>query len=186
MPIPINCLTSKATGILRVLSTPVEISPSSSKDTPAESRPTLKGFQGIWDTGATHTAINHRVFAECGLVATGMIQSNTGNGTHSYPTCLINVKLPNNVLFHEICATVMPLTCDVLIGMDIIGTGDFAVTNKEQKTVFSFRHPSIEIIDFVAVMQTPLPIITPIGQHRNSRCNCGSGKKYKNCCGINR
>lgn len=38
---------------------------------------------------------------------------------------------------------------DVLIGMDIISNGDFAVTNKDNKTVFTFRIPSIVYIDFV-------------------------------------
>jgi len=38
---------------------------------------------------------------------------------------------------------------DVLIGMNIINQGDFAVTNKDGKTVFSFRLPSVECLDFV-------------------------------------
>jgi hypothetical protein len=39
---------------------------------------------------------------------------------------------------------------DVLIGMDIISRGDFALTHKEGKTVFSFRYPSLATIDFFA------------------------------------
>ena len=38
---------------------------------------------------------------------------------------------------------------DVLIGMDIISLGDFAITNVGGKTTFSFRFPSIAEIDFV-------------------------------------
>ncbi len=38
---------------------------------------------------------------------------------------------------------------DILIGMDIITLGDFAITNYNNKTVFSFRFPSSEVIDFV-------------------------------------
>jgi len=75
---------------------------------------------------------------------------------------------------------------EALIGMDIIGKGDFAVTNKDGKTTFTFRIPSIECIDFVkqrppgAIPQTIGP--TPkVG--RNDPCPCGSGKKYKKCCG---
>lgn len=33
--------------------------------------------------------------------------------------------------------------------MDIISKGDFAITNVDGKTVFSFRIPSVETIDFV-------------------------------------
>ena len=37
---------------------------------------------------------------------------------------------------------------DVLIGMDVITQGDFAVTNREGRTVFSFRVPSLIHLDF--------------------------------------
>ena len=39
---------------------------------------------------------------------------------------------------------------EVLIGMDIINRGDFAVTNRDGRTKFSFRIPSQADIDFVA------------------------------------
>jgi hypothetical protein len=39
--------------------------------------------------------------------------------------------------------------CDVLIGMDVITTGDLAITNHNGKTTFSFRAPACEEIDFV-------------------------------------
>ena len=37
----------------------------------------------------------------------------------------------------------------LLIGMDIIDLGDFAVTNADGITAFSFRIPSVEEIDFI-------------------------------------
>ncbi len=40
------------------------------------------------------------------------------------------------------------LGSDVLIGMDVITQGDFAITNKDGKTTFSFRSPSLAKIDF--------------------------------------
>jgi hypothetical protein len=73
---------------------------------------------------------------------------------------------------------------DVLIGMDIIGTGDFAVTNLGDTTVFTFRTPSVERIDFVKTIQDykVQPKVYPkVG--RNDPCPCGSGKKYKRCHG---
>ena len=71
---------------------------------------------------------------------------------------------------------------DVLIGMDIIGSGDLAVTNFDDKTTLTFRVPSRECIDFGEAEGTPA------GQSerkvgRNEACPCGSGKKYKRCCG---
>jgi hypothetical protein len=43
--------------------------------------------------------------------------------------------------------------CDVLIGMDVITTGDLAITNHNGKTTFSFRVPACEEIDFVEEIQ---------------------------------
>lgn len=37
---------------------------------------------------------------------------------------------------------------DVVIGMDVICNGDFAITNQDDKTTFSFRIPSEVEIDF--------------------------------------
>ena len=72
--------------------------------------------------------------------------------------------------------------------MDIIALGDFVITNKDQNTVFSFRTPSTECIDFseqinsakAASAVTPKPFP---GTGRNAPCPCGKPKKYKNCCG---
>ncbi|GMQ96553.1 MAG: hypothetical protein BMS9Abin15_0226 [Gammaproteobacteria bacterium] len=43
---------------------------------------------------------------------------------------------------------------DVLIGMDIITLGDFAVTTYNGKTTFSFRMPSLTEIDFVKEIES--------------------------------
>ena len=37
---------------------------------------------------------------------------------------------------------------DILIGMDVITLCDFAITNKDGKTVFSFDIPSTRITDY--------------------------------------
>jgi len=67
--------------------------------------------------------------------------------------------------------------------MDVISLGDFAVTNFNGKTMFSFRTPSMAEIDF-----TKHSHIEPIRNEsnktgRNDPCPCGSGKKYKHCHG---
>ena len=75
---------------------------------------------------------------------------------------------------------------EVLIGMDIIGQGDFAISNKNRKTVFSFRMPSQERIDFVEQIQNmpkPAPTQATPKIGRNDPCPCGSGKKFKKCHG---
>ena len=67
---------------------------------------------------------------------------------------------------------------DVLIGMDIISQGDFAVTNHGGITKFSFRMPSVTHIDFVEEFKKSQPTIG-----RNDPCYCGSGQKFKKCHG---
>jgi len=93
--------------------------------------------------------------------------------------------LPNHVGFRGVAVTKGRVfgVADVLIGMDIINRGDFAVTNKNGKTVFSYRFPSTEQIDFVKQLHKenkPIRVLPKVG--RNAPCPCGSGKKYKNCC----
>ncbi|MEI7463281.1 MAG: hypothetical protein WCK03_02680, partial [Candidatus Taylorbacteria bacterium] len=70
-----------------------------------------------------------------------------------------NIALPNGVMAGQVRVSEANLTDSpglseseqsrVLVGMDIIGAGDLAVTNFDEKTVMSFRMPSVEVIDFV-------------------------------------
>ena len=67
------------------------------------------------------------------------------------PVFLTNITLPNGVRIEGIPVSQVDLgeDIDVLIGMDIITMGDFAVTSPGGKTKFSFRYPSLADIDFV-------------------------------------
>jgi predicted aspartyl protease len=154
-------------------------------------------FKAIWDTGATGSVITKTVIEQCGLKPIGMTEVHTANGVRNSEVFLINMVLPNKVGFHNIKVTEGSIGGDVqvLIGMDIICRGDFALTHKDQKTTFSFRWPSIECIDFVKqtneanirmASRGPGVIGPSIGSPsvgRNSPCPCGSGKKYKRCHG---
>jgi len=42
---------------------------------------------------------------------------------------------------------------DILIGMDIINKGDFAISNRNGKTMFSFRYPSMTDFDFQSELE---------------------------------
>lgn len=64
----------------------------------------------------------------------------------------IHHLLRNNVIVSDILVIGSEIGnqgIDLLIGMDIIGLGDFAVTNLNGVTQFTFRLPSVESIDFV-------------------------------------
>lgn len=79
-----------------------------------------------------------------------MAQAHTAGGVVPTETYVVNIMLPNGVGFANVTVTRGLLSdgADVLIGMDIITRGDFAITNKDGNTVFSFRFPSQTAIDF--------------------------------------
>lgn len=120
----------------------------SGEDGPPEG---AREFQGLWDTGATHSMISIDVANECDLIPTGIAKLRTAGGEVDSPTYLVSMWLPNFVCFPSLPVALLrpPHDLDLLIGMDIIGRGDFAVTNFGGETVFTFRWPSQEVIDFV-------------------------------------
>jgi len=62
---------------------------------------------------------------------------------------LINIYLPNGIRIDSIHVLEgIPSGCDMLIGMDVISLSDFAITNLNGRTIFSFRMPSMTNIDF--------------------------------------
>jgi predicted aspartyl protease len=177
--------TVRAPGQLRELITQCWICPAFDPALHKGAHPKFFEFLAIWDTGATNSVISPKVVEACGLKQIGMAQVTTAHETHLAEQYSVNIGLPNGVAFHHIRVTSQNLTTTpVLIGMDIIGAGDFVVTNKNGKTVFSFRCPSSEEIDFVQADKSA-PLVKPgtelIG--RNWKCPCGSGKRYKNCHG---
>jgi len=151
-----------------------------------------KEYKAIWDTGATGSVITKKVVLDLGLKSVAMTQMKTAGGVVDSPVYIVSIKLPNKVrmAFVKVSqADDLGGSSDILIGMDIIATGDFAVTNIDGKTVFSFRWPSLERIDFVK--ETKYGVKTrkilsnrelPTRIRPNDQCPCGSGKKFKNCC----
>lgn len=189
----IKSLTLKHPGFANVLVTESAIS-QAFDPSDRNVNPQFKKYNSIWDTGATNSAISQRVVDECGLKPIGMVNVQGVDGINPSETYLVNIILRNHVGVSQVRVTKGKLgpAADVLIGMDIITLGDFVITNKDGKTVFSFRIPSVECIDFteqinsaktaLAVKPKPYP-----GTGRNAPCPCGKPKKkYKNCCGKTR
>ena len=117
-------------------------------------------FQAVWDTGAQLSAISPKVVRECSLQPSGMRNLRYADGRKSTePTYLVNLLLPNGVGVRDLEVNLgdpgSDRGLDVLIGMDVIGIGDFAVSNYNNKTVMSFRFPSQGHIDFVKESPPP-------------------------------
>ena len=138
---------------VRTLYTPVSISKPAyigQLKENVEDHPEIFEFEAVWDTGATGTVISEEVVSQLGIQPIDRINSHTANGTRIANVFLVNVYLPNDVVFPglRVIDGNIPST-SVLIGMDIIGQGDFAVTHSDNKTCMSFRLPSLEKIDFL-------------------------------------
>lgn len=104
-----------------------------------------------WDTGATGTCISREVVSQLGLQPTGMINVQTPSGIGTMNKYMVNLILNNEVKIMNLIVMDSEIGnqgIDVLIGMDIISIGDFAVSNFEGKTQFSFRMPSQEHVEY--------------------------------------
>jgi len=143
--------TTTYAGRAIVLTTQCWLAPAFDPSSAADA-PELHQFNAIWDTGATNTSITQDVVDRLGLVPTGMVEVHGAHGSARVPTYLVNVALPNKVNFVGLKVSQVVLTpgVDILIGMDIIGSGDFAVSMKDGVTIMSYRHPCSKSIDFVA------------------------------------
>ena len=142
----------------------------------SEPQPLFKPFRAIWDTGATNSVITQSIVDACGLVPIGMTRVSHVDGEGDAEVYLVNIGLPDNVTFYGVRVTKGRLKdADMLIGMSIINRGDFAVTNYNGITKFSFRVPSVGHIDFVA--DTPRPQFQHGGKPNPKRPNLSGGGK---------
>lgn len=113
-----------------------------------------KSFEALalWDTGATGTCLSKEAVNALDLVPTGKIEMKTPSGTSEVSTYLVDLVLQNQVRVTDVqvCESeIGEQGIGALIGMDIITMGDFAVSNRDGKTCFSFRIPSIKRTDYV-------------------------------------
>ena len=144
-------------GISRELVSLVRIGrPFASSDVPEPPFPTV--LQAIWDTGAMHSCISAHVADGFGLDQLNVTKIAGVTGTQECRSFLISLHLNDTLCIPELEVTDIPseIGCDVIIGMDVIAMGDFAVSNVQQ-TVFTFRMPSLEVFDFSAARQQ-LPV----------------------------
>lgn len=148
-----HAFTRKFGGRTNVLFTDIKISEAFDPQTlPVQSRPPEIECKAIWDTGATSSCITAKLAQQIGLKPIGKTPVTNTSGTEIKDAYLVNIRLPNNVILtHLKVVECVALSggFEFLIGMDIIGAGDFAVTNADNKTTLSYRLPSIKTIDYV-------------------------------------
>ena len=119
--------------IVRSLHTPIEI------ESAIKTQGTIK-IDGLWDTGAGCSLIRPEVVSRLNLkhVSETFISTPSGKDIPS-KVYLVNIYLPNNAKIPNLLVVEgIPNSCDMLIGMDVINHGDFAISNFDGKTAFSF------------------------------------------------
>lgn len=181
---PILSFTAKSQSRLFQLRTAIHIRPTfDNKGENVGVNPPPETWEAIWDTGATSSCISQKIVDKYKLVPVSATTIITPAGSTLRSVYIVDFYLPNRFIIPGVNAIGTELTgFDALIGMDIIGLGDFVVSNFEGKTAFSFRMPSIHCFDFVENTYL-LPRKVQKGPARNALCPCGSGKKYKHCHG---
>jgi len=176
-------------GIATQLRLPVHVFPAF--DLTAQTPPPLDEaheFLALWDTGATRSGISSSLAVKLGLQPISFAEVHTAGGTTTKPVYAIGIFFPHQKGVANLPVNEVNLHggIDVLLGMDVMCGGDFAVSNFGGKTVFSFRAPSVGTIDLSSdggrTSGTPMPERAS-QPGRNDPCPCGSGKKFKKCCG---
>ena len=151
---PVFGFTTRYNGVANVLTNQISVCEAFDPNW-GDPETIKKQFTCIWDTGATNTVISTNVINALSLKPSGRTIVHTvgeGGKVNEYEvnTYLVNIYLPNNVMIiGAIVAEGGISGGDLLIGMDIINMGDFAITNYEGQTCLSFRTPSVGQIDFV-------------------------------------
>jgi predicted aspartyl protease len=152
----------------------------------------IDNAKAIWDTGATHTVIDPGLVQKLGLKPISQRKVFAVGNVSIVSVYMVNIRLPNNyeIPWVEVAEGDLHGSGDLLVGMDIIGQGDFAVSQHQGRTLFSFQMPSTGAIDFTNQIQPSnytaprgsVPIVNAPKVGRNQPCPCKSGKKYKKCC----
>jgi len=115
--------------------------------------------RAIWDTGATNSVITKALVQKAGLIPSGKEKVTNTSIVELRNKFFINLLLPNKVILPYLkvteCEDVLGNgNIDMLIGMDVIGVGDFATTHENGKTVMSFIVPPISTIDYVPISES--------------------------------
>ena len=138
-----------------------------------------------WDTGASMSAISKKLVEMLELPVVSMTKIGTANGVADTTIHIIDLQLPNGDLIPDLRVVAADMTEVMLVGMDVISRGDFAISNYKGHTILNFRIPSYAEIDFVQMANNTLVIRKDKRTNRNDPCPCGSGKKFKQCHGKN-
>lgn len=146
-------------GTAKDIASPIYIGLPFKADSNKPASPYPEQFIAIWDTGAQATTISTALAGLLKLPPMGQTRVHGVTGLGICSTYLVSIHLPNGLVIPELEVSDCPedIGCDVLIGMDIIAMGDFAINNFGGNTTFTFRIPSLERLNFTTQHPTHTP-----------------------------
>jgi len=99
--------------------------------------------KAIWDTGATHSSVSPKIVRDLGLKTIDTVDVHGINDSKKTSDVVIaTIKISDSITLTGKRFSVNEIPgVDVLIGMDIIMLGDFAISNGMGKTRLSFAYP---------------------------------------------
>ena len=110
---------------------------------PVNAHPPVIDVKCVWDTGAVMTTISNETVRKLKLKPVARTESYHAFGKSSTEIYYINLILPSHteIAGLKVIGAELPDT-DVLIGMDVIGLCDMAISHVDNETLFSYRIPS--------------------------------------------
>ena len=178
-----SSFTVRADGKLPTIMFDVEISPATLSER-NYLNPNKRKCRVMWSTGAARSQLSRELIEELELEAIVKEENDKQQLFYSLDVYLPNKVRMAKVEMTEINQALPHPDIECIIGMDIISLGDCSVSHSDGNTFFSFRVPSLGGIDYVELSnKEKVSPRSPTMVRRNQMCPCGSGKKYKNCCG---
>lgn len=106
------------------------------------------GCEAIWDTGAEHTVISKDVAKKLNLRIVSKTRMYHAGGDTIVNTYNVFIGFNDDMIIGPINVLEGQFEGNaILLGMDVIGSGDLVVTNNEEHTEMAFTIPSTLKID---------------------------------------
>lgn len=107
-------------------------------------------FVAVWDTGASRSVISNDIVRRLGIEKVTESKTKTMGGEVDVDIYVVDILLPGGMAIPSVTVSSGILDgFDVLVGMDIISLGDFAITGTPGHKAMTFRVPSTAVIDLV-------------------------------------
>jgi hypothetical protein len=147
-------ITIRSDGLLTRIISPVTVRQSEAYCKINGLNAELLEAKAMWDTGSTGCCISQRLAAALALISVDSWNLTSVHDSKSTNVYLLDIILPDKTTISNLTVVEIDSTgaYDVIIGMNIIGLGDFALSNDHGKTLFSFRLPAgSQPIDFTKI-----------------------------------